>query len=189
MTRRPSALLGTALTLALTLSGCGGDDGETLTQMPVAAPTTEAAAPAAEPCRSAPPTAPAPASATQDLKTKPVLGKGEGPPPCGLVVSDIVVGTGAEATAGKTVSVQYVGVDHATGEQFDASWDRGGEPFTFPLGGGRVIPGWDQGVAGMKVGGRRMLVIPPQLAYGEQGTGPIGPNATLVFVVDLLKVA
>jgi peptidylprolyl isomerase len=88
------------------------------------------------------------------------------------------------------VSVQYVGNSWSTGAQFDASWDRGGEPFEFPLGAGRVIPGWDQGVAGMKRGGRRLLVIPPDLAYGSAsppGSG-IAPNETLIFVVDLKRI-
>ena len=90
---------------------------------------------------------------------------------------------------GDTVSVQYVGNSWSTGTQFDSSWDRGTEPFTFPLGAGQVIPGWDQGVAGMKKGGRRLLVIPPDLAYGAQSPSPdIGPNETLIFVVDLAKI-
>lgn len=111
-----------------------------------------------------------------------------GPPPSDLLVTDITVGDGPEATPGKTVTVHYVGVSHDSGEEFDASWNRG-EAFSFPLGGGRVIAGWDQGVAGMKIGGRRRLVIPPHLAYGERGAGGvIKPGATLVFVVDLLDV-
>ena len=111
-----------------------------------------------------------------------------GPPPSDLQVTDITVGDGPEATPGKTVTVHYVGVSHDSGEEFDASWNRG-EAFSFPLGGGRVIAGWDQGVAGMKIGGRRRLVIPPHLAYGERGAGGvIKPGATLVFVVDLLDV-
>ena len=98
------------------------------------------------------------------------------------------MGSGPVAEAGKNVPVQYVGISFTNGRQFDASWDRG-EPFSFQLGAGQVIPGWDQGVAGMKVGGRRQLVIPPDLAYGKQGSPPaIGPNETLVFVVDLLGV-
>jgi peptidylprolyl isomerase len=104
-------------------------------------------------------------------------------------MEDLVVGTGVEATAGKTVDVQYVGVAWSTQQQFDASWDRG-SPFSFPLGAGRVIKGWDQGVAGMKVGGRRRLTIPARLAYGDRGAGgAIKPGETLVFVVDLLKVS
>ena len=111
-----------------------------------------------------------------------------GPPPADLVVTDLTVGDGPEATQGKTVTVHYVGVSHDNGEEFDASWNRG-EAFSFPLGGGRVIAGWDKGVAGMKIGGRRKLVIPPHLAYGDRGAGGvIKPGATLVFVVDLLDV-
>jgi peptidylprolyl isomerase len=104
------------------------------------------------------------------------------------VIKDLKPGSGPAAQPGQNVQVQYVGVSYANGRQFDASWDRG-EPFTFQLGAGQVIPGWDQGVAGMKVGGRRQLVIPPDLAYGEQGSPPaIGPDETLVFVIDLLAV-
>ena len=107
-------------------------------------------------------------------------------PPTELVIEDITVGDGTEATAGSTVSAHYVGVAHSTGEEFDASWNRGA-PFRFPLGAGRVIGGWDKGVAGMKVGGRRKLVIPPHLGYGDRGAGGvIKPGETLVFVVDLL---
>jgi peptidylprolyl isomerase len=120
--------------------------------------------------------------------TKPEVDPHDGPAPADLLVEDIIVGDGAEATAGQFVSVHYVGVSHSTGEQFDASWDRG-EAFQFPLGGGRVIAGWDQGVQGMKVGGRRKLVIPPHLGYGARGAGAvIKPNETLIFVVDLLGV-
>ena len=110
------------------------------------------------------------------------------PPPQELELEDIVVGDGDEAVSGRQVDVHYVGVAWSTGEQFDASWDRGGT-FSFGLGEGRVIKGWDQGVAGMKVGGRRRLTSPPDLAYGERGAGgAIGPGETLVFVVDLLGV-
>ncbi|WP_414943499.1 FKBP-type peptidyl-prolyl cis-trans isomerase [Amycolatopsis sp. cmx-11-32] len=121
---------------------------------------------------------------------KPQIDRPEGPAPSDLEKSDITVGEGQEAKSGDTVSVHYVGVSHSTGDQFDASWDRG-EPlrFGFGLGAGQVIPGWDQGVAGMKVGGRRQLVIPPHLAYGERGAGGvIKPNETLIFVVDLIGV-
>ena len=111
-----------------------------------------------------------------------------GEPPAYLDITDITVGDGAEATSGSTVSVHYVGVAFSTGEEFDASWNRG-EPFDFPLGAGRVIKGWDMGVAGMKVGGRRKLVIPPHLGYGSRGAGgAIKPGETLIFVVDLLAV-
>ncbi len=109
-------------------------------------------------------------------------------PPADLVVTDVTVGDGAEATAGSTVSVHYVGVAHSTGEEFDASYNRG-EPLQFPLGAGTVIQGWDQGVDGMRVGGRRRLVVPPHLAYGDAGAGGvIAPGETLIFVVDLVGV-
>ena len=123
-----------------------------------------------------------------DTSKKPKIEVPEGEPPAGLQIKDLKEGDGATAKSGDTVTVQYVGVSYSTGKQFDASWDRG-EPFTFPLGAGQVIPGWDQGVAGMKVGGRRQLIIPPELAYGESGSPPaIGPNETLIFVVDLVDV-
>jgi len=122
------------------------------------------------------------------VATKPNVDIPAGAPPTELVREDLVVGTGAEATAGKTVEVHYVGVAWSTKKQFDASWDRG-ETFDFPLGKGRVIRGWDEGVAGMRVGGRRRLTIPPAMGYGARGAGgAIGPNETLVFVVDLLAV-
>jgi peptidylprolyl isomerase len=109
-------------------------------------------------------------------------------PPAQLEVDDLTVGDGEEAAAGHDVEVHYVGVSWATGNQFDASWDRG-DTFRFGLGRGQVIQGWDQGVAGMKVGGRRRITIPPELAYGKQGAGGvIGPDETLVFVVDLVGV-
>jgi peptidylprolyl isomerase len=109
-------------------------------------------------------------------------------PPTELVVDDLTVGDGIEAAAGQQVSVHYVGVSWSTGEQFDASWDRM-EPFAFGLGRGQVIQGWDEGVQGMKVGGRRRLTIPPEMGYGAAGAGGvIAPNETLVFVVDLLGV-
>lgn len=119
---------------------------------------------------------------------KPEVAVPAGEPPADLVVEDIAVGSGPEAAAGSAVDVHYVGVAWSTGRQFDASWDRR-STFSFPLGGGQVIAGWDQGVAGMRVGGRRRLTIPPHLAYGERGAGGvIGPGETLVFVVDLLGV-
>src|ERR671933_820193 len=109
-------------------------------------------------------------------------------PPKQLVIEDVVEGYGDEARPGHDVEVHYVGVAWSTGQQFDASWDRG-RTFSFPLGGGRVIKGWDDGVAGMRVGGRRKLTIPPHLGYGAAGAGnAIRGNETLVFVVDLLDV-
>lgn len=120
-----------------------------------------------------------------DMKTKPVPGKGTEPAPTTLVIKDLVVGTGAEAQASSTVTVQYVGTNYADGKEFDSSWAHG-QPAVFPLNG--VIPGFARGIVGMKVGGRRELVIPPALGYGAQGNGPVGPNETLVFVIDLLAV-
>jgi peptidylprolyl isomerase len=119
---------------------------------------------------------------------KPDVAVPAGEPPAGLEIEEIEVGTGPEATSGSDVEVHYVGVSWSSGDQFDASWDRR-SPFSFQLGGGQVIPGWDEGVAGMKVGGRRRLTVPPHMAYGSRGAGGvIGPNETLVFVVDLLGV-
>ena len=119
---------------------------------------------------------------------KPEIGPIQGDPPADLVIDDIAVGDGPEAAPGQFVTVHYVGVSHSTGTQFDASWDRG-EPFAFPLGGGQVIAGWDRGVQGMRVGGRRKLTIPPHLGYGARGAGGvIKPNETLFFMVDLLGV-
>jgi len=122
------------------------------------------------------------------MPQKPEISIPDGPPPTELVVEDITVGSGPEAVAGQKVDVHYVGVSWSTGQEFDASWDRR-STFDFKVGGGQVIQGWDQGVAGMKVGGRRRLTIPPSLGYGDRGAGgAIKPNETLVFVVDLVSV-
>ena len=122
------------------------------------------------------------------MSEKPEVDPYLGPPPADLVVTDQAVGEGDEATAGTTVSVHYVGVAHSTGEEFDASYNRGA-PLDFRLGVGQVISGWDQGVEGMKVGGRCRLVIPPHLGYGDRGAGGvIKPGETLIFVVDLVGV-
>ncbi len=119
--------------------------------------------------------------------TKPTVTVPAGTPPTGLESTDLITGTGATVAAGDTVTVQYVGVAWSTGKQFDASWNDGnGQPTTFSLN--QVIPGWSQGMVGMKVGGRRELVIPPSLGYGASGQGPIGPNETLIFIVDLYKI-
>ncbi len=120
------------------------------------------------------------------LSKEPTVTPPSGAPPTKLVTKEIITGTGAEAKAGESVTVNYVGVLYKGGKEFDASWKRK-EPFTFTLGRGQVIAGWDQGVAGMKVGGRRLLIIPAPLGYGAKGSPPaIPPNAALLFMVDLL---
>jgi peptidylprolyl isomerase len=123
------------------------------------------------------------------MTEKPEIDFPDAPPPEDLVVSDIAVGDGDEATSGSTVAAHYVGVAHSTGEEFDASYNRG-EPLSFRLGVGQVIAGWDRGIEGMRVGGRRRLVIPPHLANGDRGAGSaIAPGETLIFVVDLVEVS
>ncbi len=129
------------------------------------------------------------ASAESATTTKPVVKPPKGAPPKELEVKDLVEGEGDEAVAGDRVSVDYVGVNYRSGKEFDSSWSRN-EPFTFTLGAGEVIPGWDQGVQGMKIGGRRELIIPPELAYGAAGSPPAIPkNETLIFVVDLREIS
>ncbi len=124
----------------------------------------------------------------EDTNEKPVITVPSGPAPEELLIEDLIEGDGQEATAGMQVSVDYAGISWSNGREFDASWNRGSH-FSFGLGGGQVIPGWDQGVQGMKVGGRRRLTIPPQMAYGPSGAGGvIAPNETLIFVVDLRSV-
>jgi len=119
-------------------------------------------------------------------RQRPEIDFPDGPPPQDLQVVDEVVGDGTEAKAGMTVRTHYVGVAYSTGEEFDASWNRG-QPLDFRLGAGQVIAGWDQGIQGMKVGGRRRIVIPPRLGYGDRGAGgAIRPGETLIFVVDLV---
>jgi peptidylprolyl isomerase len=168
---------GTAAILVVLVSttvGCGGKEKKAASQPATANPPAASSVPTT-------PTNPA-------LARKPVIPKPTGRAPAKLVVQDLVKGTGPAAKAGDSVAVQYVGVSFKTGKQFDASWDHGGQPFTFQLGSGMVIPGWDQGLVGMQVGGRRKLTIPSDLAYGPSGSPPaIGPNETLVFVIDLLR--
>jgi peptidylprolyl isomerase len=121
-------------------------------------------------------------------RDKPEVDFPGGEPPADLEIVDEIVGDGTEAAAGKTVVAHYVGVAFSTGEEFDSSWNRG-DPLAFPLGAGRVIKGWDQGLLGMRVGGRRRLTIPPHLGYGDRGAGAaIAPGETLIFVVDLVDV-
>ena len=163
-------LLTIGICLALVVAGCGGGDNSSSSS----SGGGEASAPKSE--------------ISTNTKVKPKVVVPSGPPPKKLETVEVVEGTGAEAKAGDEVTVQYVGVGYESGEEFDASWDRG-EPFSFNLGAGEVIGGWDQGIVGMKVGGRRELIIPSELGYGPTGSPPaIGPNETLIFVVDLLGV-
>ncbi|MEV7567480.1 FKBP-type peptidyl-prolyl cis-trans isomerase [Streptomyces tanashiensis] len=121
--------------------------------------------------------------------TKPEIDLPQGDAPTELTTRDLIVGDGLEAKPGRVVQVHYVGVTFETGKEFDASWDRG-LPFKFAVGGGKVIKGWDRGIRGMKVGGRREIIVPPRLGYGKQSPSPLIPaGSTLVFVVDLLSVA
>jgi peptidylprolyl isomerase len=168
--------------LALVLSACGDDDEDQSAAEPAAPAETQPAetTPAEEPAGDG--------EISKNLDEKPAIAQPTGQPPRELESEDIVTGKGATAKEGDNVTVQYVGVNFSNGAEFDASWNRG-EPFEFTLGAGQVIPGWDEGVAGMKEGGRRKLTIPPDQAYGPQGSPPaIGPNETLVFVIDLEKV-
>ncbi len=176
-----SALLAAA---ALGAAGCGDDD-ETASSAPAeTAPATTTTAKSPRVASSA-----LRAAISKDLNAKPSIPRPTGDAPRRLHVRDIVKGNGRTAKAGDTLSVQYIGVSYSTGQQFDASWDRG-EPFSFPLGAQMVIPGWDQGLEGMRVGGRRQLIIPSNLAYGAAGAPPdIAPNETLIFVIDLLSAA
>jgi peptidylprolyl isomerase len=171
-------LLLAALALSA-LAACGGDDGAESSSPPPSTKQTETK------------DEPSPAAlreALKDTSTKPVLPKPTGSPPRRLVTEDVVKGKGPPAEAGDTVTVNYLGVAFSTGEDFDNSWDRG-QPIKLRLGAGQVIKGWDKGLVGMREGGRRILTIPPELAYGRQGYPPaIAPNETLVFVIDMVKI-
>jgi peptidylprolyl isomerase len=186
-----AALAAAALAAAIAIAGCGSSGGSsTITvgnensadnalikagESPTASTTT-------------PTTTTAKTPTTGPLSKEPKVTPPSGPAPTKLVTKELIAGTGAEAKAGDTVTVNYVGVLYKGGKEFDASWKRN-EPFSFTLGKGQVIKGWDEGVAGMKVGGRRELIIPSELAYGKTGSPPTIPaNAPLVFVVDLLSV-
>lgn len=131
----------------------------------------------------------APSAGERDINSKPKIPKQSGAAPKTLKVEDLIAGKGPAAKTGDKISVRYVGVLYDTGKEFDSSWKRGKAPFQLTLGQGQVIQGWDKGLVGMKVGGRRRLTIPPDLAYGAQGQPPTIPaNATLVFDVDLTKI-
>lgn len=129
-----------------------------------------------------------PTTPASTSKTKPKVEVPSGPPPNKLVIKDLEAGKGPAAKKGDEVSVQYVGVFYENGKEFDSSWSREATPYTFKLGYAGVIQGWEQGIVGMKVGGRRELIIPPSLAYGSQQTGAIPPNSTLIFVIDLVEI-
>ncbi|MEA2166829.1 MAG: hypothetical protein QOF76_129 [Solirubrobacteraceae bacterium] len=187
--RLPVFLVATALLVA----GCGNKNDEKSAAAPTTAPTAAAATPTAA-------TTPEPAAAPVSLKTlkpvenatdldkEPIVPQQPGTAPAQLISKDLVKGTGPAAKSGDTLSVQYTGYSLSDGQKFDASWNRGAQPFDFQLGAQQVIAGWDQGIVGMKVGGRRELVIPSDLGYGPAGNPPIAPNETLIFVVDLVKI-
>jgi peptidylprolyl isomerase len=161
-------LLIIGLCAALAIAGCGGSDSSS------GGSTAETSAEESK-------------APEESIETKPVVEAPSGPPPKQLESIELIEGTGPEAKAGDEVTVQYVLVDYKSGQEIESSWERN-EPFTFALGTGSVIAGWDQGVEGMKVGGRRELIIPPELAYGPEGSPPIGPNATLIFVIDMVSI-
>ncbi len=171
--------------VALLAVACGNNNG-TKNDVSTATTTPAGASGSAtiQKCKDRTLATPAPATNTA---TKPTIVIPDGPPPCKLVIQDIKIGTGAEVKPGATVTAHYVGVSWSTKQQFDASWDNGGQPIPFSLG--QVIPGWQQGIPGMKEGGRRQLIIPPDLAYGAAGRPGIAPNETLVFIVDLVKAS
>jgi peptidylprolyl isomerase len=185
---RAIALLAAA---ALGVAACG--DSEDNAELPPAVPAGAGETTATE-TTSTTTTTRAPARAggkleiSKDRGAKPAIPKPSGAPPTKLVVQDVVKGSGRTAKLDDQVTVHYVGVTHSTGEEFDASWN-GGKPAEFALSKGQLIDGWIEGIPGMKVGGRRLLIIPPELGYGAEGSPPsIGPNETLIFVIDLKKV-
>jgi peptidylprolyl isomerase len=169
--------------VAAGLAGCGSSKAPGIQPAPSAGATQAAITPTTSTTTATTPKPPSP------LSKKPVVTVPKSPAPAKLVTKDLITGSGPTAKAGQTVTVNYVGVLYKNGKEFDSSWRRG-QPTSFPLTNGGVIPGWVQGIPGMKVGGRRELIIPPNLAYGKAGSGSaIPPNSTLVFVVDLLSVS
>jgi peptidylprolyl isomerase len=176
--------------MAMVAAGCGDDDDSSNDSVTVQTQPSEQSQPSEGSTEAAEAEQVKPAAGEADIDKKPKVAKGKGDPPSKLKAEDLIVGKGTAAKAGDTVTVRYVGVRFDDGKQFDASWDRPGKSFDVPLGAGAVIPGWDQGIVGMKVGGRRKLIIPPDLAYGAQGYPPdIPPDSTLIFVIDLKKIA
>jgi peptidylprolyl isomerase len=173
--KRLTSICLAALAAALALAGCGSSKASGVQQAPSAGLTQAAI--------------PAPIKPPPDLATKPAVTVPSTPPPTKLVTKDLITGTGKTVASGQTITVNYVGVLYKTGKEFDSSWKRS-QPFTTTLGASSVIPGWVKGIVGMKVGGRRELIIPPSLGYGAAGSPPtIPPNSTLIFIVDLLSVS
>jgi peptidylprolyl isomerase len=175
------------VSLAFLVAGCGGDSSSSSSS----SAETSTAQEAEETSEAADETTAAGAKAEGEeaakKKTKPKVSVPSGPAPKKLIVKEIEEGSGPEAKPGDEVAVQYVGVNFETHEEFGASWDRG-EPLVFKLGEGLVIDGWEKGITGMKPGGRREFIIPPDLGYGNHRTETIPPNSTLVFIVDLVSV-
>ena len=168
------------LVLSLLAAGCGSSTQESAADKSAAKAESEAK-------DQQPKGDPTPGEA--DINTKPTVPKGSGAAPTALKAETLIAGNGAEIKTGQQATVNYVGVLFKDGKEFDTSWGKGKQPFQFALGSGQVIPGWDQGVLGMKVGERRRLTIPADLAYGAQGSPPkIGPNEPLIFDIDLKKI-
>ncbi len=181
-----------ALLCALALAACGSDAEESAADRYAAQAERQASTQTRTTAESTPApeaTKLEPTAGESDIDEKPKIPRASGSPPEQLKVQDLIEGDGQAAKSGDKLSVQYVGVLFENGKQFDASWDNGAKPFEFQLGSGQVIQGWDQGLVGMKVGGRRKLTIPADLAYGSQGQPPTIPaNAALIFEVDLKKI-
>jgi peptidylprolyl isomerase len=178
------------LAMALAAAGCGSNKKESLADKSAAKAEQEAKSqqPIPEPAAVSSPVV-QPTAGEADINKKPTVPKGTGSPPTTLKAETLIAGSGAAIKSGQQATVQYVGVIFKTGKEFDTSWGKSKQPFQFALGTGAVIPGWDQGVLGMKVGERRRLTIPAGLAYGAQGSPPkIGPNEALIFDIDLKKI-
>ena len=184
MTRFPFS--GALVLAAVVLAGVAGCAGEPAPAPATPAPSTPTPAPAPSPTTvvgpDVPPLVGDPTDTTQPTQAQ----AGEGPPPTGLVTRDVVPGTGPSATLGDTVAVRYIGTLYSDGTLFDSSWARSDDPVSFPLD--QVVPGFAQGIEGMQVGGRRVIVIPPELGYGANDNGPIPGGSTMVFVVDLVAI-